>query len=81
MTPISAILAWRTENLGTAARRWASLARLMESAAGDIDGRIDGVGADELSGDIRGSAETAVHDAGGRVRRDGALVGRFAEAL
>ncbi|KKO82670.1 hypothetical protein WU86_01520 [Corynebacterium xerosis] len=81
MTPISAILAWRTENLGTAARRWASLARLMESAAGDIDGRIDGVGADELSGDIRGSAETAVHDAGGRVRRDGALVSRFAEEL
>lgn len=81
MTTIGAILAWRTEDLGVAARKWGTLARLMDSAAGEIDGRIDGVGDDELSGDIRSGAAEAIHDAGGRVRRDAALLARFGEVL
>lgn len=81
MTTIAEVLAWRTADLGFAARRWRTVGRLLDSTAADVDRRIDGVAEDEFSGGIRDAADTAIHEAGGRVRRDGGSMLRVAGAL
>ncbi|MFC3850570.1 alpha/beta hydrolase [Corynebacterium hansenii] len=81
MPDIGMILAWKPETFGPAIGMWRGAGKRLADAAEKVAGSVAAVPEGDLAGVIRVRGAAAAEERGGRLRRDAASIGRFADEL